>query len=132
MSAAPPVFADVAEAKKAMIEVMETLLTDENQELIAKALASVTPDMEEATKKQKLMQLGMPIIQNALGGVLVKYKFPPGPMGVMQGFMQFSAISMKPGGQPIAEALGMMKAGAMSGAIPKKEEIEGALANLKA
>ena len=145
-AAAPPTFADLAgasrtpllhpcihpltsflcaraEAKKALSEIVDVLLpaVQDGGDLKAaldKAHAEAT---EDAARKQKVMAYCMPIIQKILGDVLIKYKFPAGPMGILQGFAALKKFSEE--SPAIATAMTTLSGAAMGGGMPTEAQV---------
>ena len=112
----------MAEAKKALSEIVDVLLpsVQEGGELKAALDKAHAEAAEEAPRKQKVMAYCMPIIQKILSGVLAQYKFPPGPMGVLQGFAALQKHSEDPA---IMEAMATLKAAAMMGTMPNEAQV---------
>lgn len=78
-------FANVAEAKLAMLAVINSLETK-------------LPELQAALQQagddpQKKMMLVVPVLQNALATPMSQFGFPPGPGGLMQGMSAFQLIT---------------------------------------
>ena len=89
----------VAEAKVALLDVMETLTPKlvEGGELanLVKTAAESASDPED--QKQKLIASVVPVVNKDLTAVLAKYGAP----NVMMGFMILNMQGQQPGGEPI-------------------------------
>ncbi|KAL1515677.1 hypothetical protein AB1Y20_002294 [Prymnesium parvum] len=121
MAAAPVTFKDLAEAKKAMLEVFEKLEAD--QEMIKTSIAEAGDDI------QKKMMTVIPLLQKTLAGPLEAYGFPPGGPGIMQGVAAFQQAEKLEGGGVLVEGMGMLKSG-MMGIFPPAEAIAAMKAKL--
>jgi len=114
-------FADLAEAKSATITLIDELKNN------ATKLIELAATKE--TQQQKIGAL-MPEIQRILGDKIVALGFPPGPMGLMQGFGALTAAKDFEGGAVIQEALDLLKGSMMSGQVPSEEELNAMKAKL--
>ena len=130
-AAPPPAFPDVASAKVALMEIIDLIYpaVQPGGELrIALDAANEAAGDDEALKKQQIMRFCMPIIQKMLSAVLVKYKFPPGPMGVLSGFASLSKFSAEDEG--IKNTMATLQKAAMGGVMPTPEDVEALKASL--
>jgi len=84
-----PEFKDVAEAKKAMLEVFTALQGNKTE--IEAAVTAAGDDL------QKKMMTVIPLLQNTLAGPLATYGFPAGGPGIMAGIGAFTKASLTEG-----------------------------------
>uniref|UniRef100_A0A7S0LMS8 Protein C10 n=1 Tax=Coccolithus braarudii TaxID=221442 RepID=A0A7S0LMS8_9EUKA len=112
MEAQGPVeFEDLAAAKKAMVEIFDCLT--EERATIAAAISEAGSDFQ-----MKFIKV-MPLLQNVLAKPLVKYGFPAGGPGIMQGVQAFMKLKED---EAIAEGMALLQAGLM-GNTPSEEEV---------
>mmetsp|Transcript_43932 Transcript_43932/g.99344 ORF Transcript_43932/g.99344 Transcript_43932/m.99344 type:complete len:126 (-) Transcript_43932:394-771(-) len=117
----PKKFADLAEAKSALLKVITIL--EANEASIKQLITAAGDD------QQKKMMTVVPALQALLGPVLVEFGFPPPPMGMMASMMSFTELSQGEGGDVLKEGMESLKAG-MMGNFPTSEEIAAVKAKL--
>lgn len=96
MAAPPPkqAFADVAEAKKAMMTLIDVLLNTENRQKLISELATCNNQQEKISK-------AMPLMQGWLAKPILELGFPPAPMGARVTFQN----SHRPGAAAVPPRL---------------------------
>lgn len=103
----PKEFASLAEAKDCMKAALTSLNDDETKKQL---IAAVTPCEGD---QQKIIAGVMPIVQKVLSAELVKFGFPPGPMGILMSVPAFKKWEVVDGNPtPVGDALEFLKAAA--------------------
>jgi len=119
-----PEFKDVAEAKKAMLEVFTALQGNKTE--IEAAVTAAGDDL------QKKMMTVIPLLQNTLAGPLATYGFPAGGPGIMAGIGAFTKASLTEGEPSVLkEGMDMLKQ-KMMGSPVADDKIEAFKAKLQA
>lgn len=120
----PPSFKTAAEAKSAMVTMVE---------LLSKERAELLKLLEGQDTQQKKIAAIMPKMQTLLAPEMEKLGFPKGPMGLMMGFAAFKKASTElEGCAVIQKAIDMLQAAMMNGAVKDEAEITALIAELKA
>ena len=76
-----------------MVKALEVLLPETQEGGKIKAIMddpTIPPKEDEQKRKQFIMAKAMPVVQLKVGGVMTEYKFPPGPIGLLQAFASLS------------------------------------------
>merc|ERR1712159_751401 len=109
-------FMDLAEAKQAMLDVINRL--DEDQEEVKAEITQAGDDM------QKRIMNVIPVLQKTLAAPLEKYGFPAGGPGIMSGVVAFQKIvdSNPDAAADIKDGMDLLKKG-MMGTFPSSEQI---------